>query len=89
MRVDLGVSPRLWSEACVVVGRQTAAIALAVVSTKPREHFTRGAGGYFAAMIKRAKTGALHLDRSLWKLRRDWLDRIAREMSGQSGRARQ
>jgi hypothetical protein len=53
-----------------------AAVALAIVSTKPREHFTRGAGGYFAAMIKRAKTGELHLDRTLWKLRRDRLDRI-------------
>ena len=84
LRVDLGVSPSLWGEACVAVGRQRAAIALAVVSTKPREHFTRGAGGYFAAMIKRAKTGELHLDRSLWKLRRDRLDRIEREMSGRS-----
>jgi replication initiation protein RepC len=81
LRVDLGISPSLWGEACVAVGRQMAAVALAVVSTKPREHFTRGAGGYFAAMIKRAKTGELHLDRSLWKLRRDRLDRIERDMS--------
>ncbi|MFX8270339.1 hypothetical protein ABTL25_19630, partial [Acinetobacter baumannii] len=43
---------------------------LAVVSTKPKDHFTRGAGGYFAAMVKRATTGDLNLDRSLWKLRR-------------------
>ena len=35
-------------------------------------------------MIKRAKTGELDLDRSLWKLRRDRLDRIEREMSGRS-----
>lgn len=74
LRVELGVSPSLWSEACLTVGRPLAAIALAIVSTKPAEHFTRGAGGYFAAMIKRAKTGELRLDRSLWKLRRERLE---------------
>ena len=76
LRVELGVSPTLWGEACVAVGRPMAAVALAIVSTKPEDHFTRGAGGYFAAMIKRAKTGELHLDRTLWKLRRDRLDRM-------------
>ena len=75
LRHELGVSQALWAEACLAVGRLMAAVALAIVSTKPTAHFTRGAGGYFAAMIKRAKTGELHLDRSLWKLRRDRLDR--------------
>jgi len=79
--LDLGVSPSLWGEACQVLGREVAAITLAVVSTKPREHFTRGAGGYFAAMVKRAKSGELHLDRSLWKLRRDKWDGAARQRS--------
>ena len=87
LRVDLGVSPSLWGEACVAVGRQRAAIALAIVSTKPGGHFTRGAGGYFAAMIKRAKTGELHLDRSLWKLRRDRLDCIERDLTLRSPNA--
>ena len=82
LRHELGVSQSLWGEACLAVGRPLAAVALAIVSTKPREHFTRGAGGYFAAMIKRAKTGELHLDRSLWKLRRDRLDRIGWESEG-------
>jgi replication initiation protein RepC len=68
---DLGVSKSLWVEACQILGRQLAAITLAIVSTKPKEHFTRGAGGYFSAMVKRAQKGELHLDRSLWKLRRD------------------
>jgi replication initiation protein RepC len=71
LRHELGVSQALWGESCLLVGRQLATVILAVVSTKPTEHFTRGAGGYFAAMVKRAKTGELHLDRSLWKLRRD------------------
>ena len=83
LRHELGVSQALWGEACLGIGRPLAAVALAIVSTKPRAHFTRGAGGYFAAMIKRAKTGELHLDRSLWKLRRDRLDGIERQ--GRSG----
>ena len=82
LRHELGVSESLWGEACLGLGRPLAAVALAIVSTKPRQHFTRGAGGYFAAMIKRAKAGELHLDRSLWKLRRDRLDGI--EQTGRS-----
>jgi replication initiation protein RepC len=71
LRHELGVSQALWGEACRILGRQMAAVVLAVVSTKPQEHFTHGAGGYFAAMIKRAQSGELRIDRSLWKLRRD------------------
>jgi replication initiation protein RepC len=67
LREDLGVSLSLWGEACMVLGRQIATVTLAIVSTKPKDHFKRGAGGYFAAMVKRGKTGELHLDRTLWK----------------------
>ena len=69
LRHELGVSPSLWGEACRVLGREAAALALAIVSTKPEEHFTRGAGGYFAGMVRRAEQGELHLERSLWALR--------------------
>lgn len=71
LRHDLGVSQPLWGEACRIMGRRNATVTLAIVSTKPKEYFSHGAGGYFAAMVKRAKTGDLHLDRTLWKLRRD------------------
>jgi replication initiation protein RepC len=86
LRHELGVSQSLWGDACLALGRPLAAVALAIVSTKPPEHFKRGAGGYFAGMVKRAKTGELHLDRSLWKLRRDRLDRIEREGQGRATR---
>ena len=76
LRRELGVSANLWGEACRALGRQGAAVALAIVSSKPPEHFRRGAGGYFAAMVKRAATGELRLDRSLWKLRRERLERL-------------
>jgi replication initiation protein RepC len=69
LRDELGVSQSLWGEACRIMGREDAAIALAIVSTKPDSHFTRGAGGYFAGMLRKAEKGELHLDRTLWALR--------------------
>jgi replication initiation protein RepC len=58
----------LWADGCHTLGRHLAAVALAIVSTKPPEHFTTGPGGYFYGMIAKAKVDALHLDRSVWKL---------------------
>ncbi len=69
LRHELGVSPSLWGEACVAMGREQAALALAIVSTKAPGHFTRGAGGYFAGMVRKAARGELRLDRSIWALR--------------------
>jgi replication initiation protein RepC len=69
LRQDLGISRPLWGEACLVLGRERAAIAVAIVSTKPAEHFTATPGGYFCGMIARAKRGELNLDRTIWGLR--------------------
>ncbi len=66
---ELGVSPSPWAKACQIMGREMAAIAVAIVSTKDTGHFTRSAGGYFAGMVQKAERGELHLDRSLWALR--------------------
>ena len=54
------VSVSLWSEACQVLGREGAALALAIVSTKPDGHFTRGPAGYFRGMVRRAGKGELY-----------------------------
>jgi replication initiation protein RepC len=73
LRHDLGVSLPLWGEACRTMGREQAALALAIVSTKPEQHFTRGAGGYFAGMVRKFPTGELHLERTIWMLKdRKW-----------------
>ena len=69
LRHDLGVSLPLWGEACRIMGRDQAALALAIVSTKPAEHFTRGAGGYFSGMLRRFQRGELHLERTVWALK--------------------
>lgn len=69
LRHDLGVSKSLWGEACLAMGREKAAIALAIVSAKPEGHFTASPGSYFHGMVAREKAGTLNLSRTLWGLR--------------------
>ena len=69
LRHDLGVSKLLWGDACLAMGREQAAIALAIVSAKPAGHFTSTPGGYFNGMVTRAKVGTLNLSRTVWGLR--------------------
>ena len=69
LRGELGVSRTLWAQACQTMGRDRAALALAIVLTKPESHFSRSAGGYFAGMVRKAERGELRLERSLWALR--------------------
>ena len=52
------------------MGRELAAVALAIVSTKDEEHFRTSPGGYFHGMVAKAKAGELHLERTVWALRR-------------------
>ena len=70
LRHDLGVSKPLWGGACLAMGRELAAVALAIVSTKDQEHFTTSPGGYFHGMVAKARAGELHLERTVWALRR-------------------
>src|SRR5215210_4140222 len=37
---EMRISNSLWARACQVMGRETAAVALAIVSTRPDGHFT-------------------------------------------------
>ena len=70
LRHDLDVSKSLWGDACLTMGRDLAAVALAIVSTKDPEHFRTTPGGYFHGMVQKAKAGELHLERTVWALRR-------------------
>jgi replication initiation protein RepC len=70
LRHDLGVSKSLWGDACVAMGRELAAVAMAIVSAKDPEHFQTTPGGYFHGMVAKARAGELHLDRTVWALRR-------------------
>jgi replication initiation protein RepC len=69
LRHDLSVSKPLWGDACLAMGREKAAIALAIVSAKPEGHFTASPGSYFHGMVKRAEAGTLNLSRTVWGLR--------------------
>jgi replication initiation protein RepC len=69
LRGELGVSKSLWGEACLAMGREHAAIAIAVVSAKPVTHFRSTPGGYFHGMVAKAKAGELNLARTVWGLR--------------------
>jgi replication initiation protein RepC len=70
LRQDLGVSKSLWGDACLAMGRELAAVALAIVSTKEVAHFQTSPGGYFHGMVAKARAGELHLERTVWALRR-------------------
>jgi replication initiation protein RepC len=70
LRSDLGVSKSLWGAACLAMGRELAAIALAIVSTKEAKHFKTSPGGYFHGMVAKHIAGELHLERTVWALRR-------------------
>ncbi|MEA2739087.1 MAG: replication initiation protein RepC, partial [Acetobacteraceae bacterium] len=69
LRGELDVSQSLWGEACIAMGRQEAAIALAIVSAKPAGHFRSTPGGYFHGMVAKAKAGQLNLARTVWGIR--------------------
>ena len=86
LRSDLDVSKSLWGEACLAMGREQAAIAIGIVSTKDPEHFRTTAGGYFHGMVAKAKAGELNLDRTLWGLRQAGVpQRPATTGSGSAG----
>ena len=51
------------------MGREEAAIAIAIVSAKLVEHFRSTPGGYFHGMVVKAKAGELNLARTIWGLR--------------------
>jgi replication initiation protein RepC len=68
---EMGINRTLWGRACDVMGREYAAVAMAIVSTRPAEHFTSGPGGYFAGMLRKFEKNPqdLCLSRTLWKLK--------------------
>jgi replication initiation protein RepC len=81
LRGELGVSTHLWHQACRAMGETQAAVALALVSTRGREHFTSSPGGYFAGMVKKFARGELHLGQTIWRLRDEkWGKRDRRSM---------
>ena len=69
LRPALGVSLSLWGDACRIMGREHAALALALVMTKDAQHFRSSPAAYFAGMVRKAEKGELHMERTVWALR--------------------
>ena len=84
LRGELGVSKSLWGDACQAMGREQAAIAIAIVSAKPAEHFRSTPGGYFHGMVAKAKAGELNLARTVWGLRQAAATKSRRPSGAQS-----
>ena len=60
LRGELGVSKSLWGDACQAMGREQAAIAIAIVSAKPAEHFrTSPEYGAFCRRVAEALGNAM------------------------------
>jgi replication initiation protein RepC len=68
LRGELGVSKSLWDDACITMGRNRAAMALALITTKEPGQI-KNPGGYFRRMVQKDSTGELYLDSSFWGLR--------------------
>lgn len=81
LRHDLGISKPLWGEACLIMGREQAAIAVAIVAAKPPGHFRTSPGGYYRGMVTKARVGELNLARTIWGIRS-----TARQVDGRPAR---
>ena len=62
LRDELTISQLLWGKACLLLGREAAAVAVAIVSTKEPGSI-RSPGGYFYGMMAKARAHELNLDR--------------------------
>jgi replication initiation protein RepC len=68
---ELRINRTLWAGACEPMGQEYAAVALALVTTRPAGHFTSGPAGYFAGMLRKYEKGELRLAGTLWALREE------------------
>ncbi|MBV9480815.1 MAG: replication protein C [Acidobacteria bacterium] len=74
---EMGINRTLWGRACDVMGREYAAVAMAIVSTKQQGNepgqINSSPGGYFAGMLRKFEKNPqdLCLSRTLWKLKEE------------------
>ena len=70
LRYGLGIGPWAWREACESVGSYAAALCLLIADRRSADARISSPGGYFRSMIRRAPTGGLHIDRSIYAVAR-------------------
>ena len=68
---DLGVNATCWQRALGEMGPEQRCVAIALVAELlGAGRISTTAGQYFGGMLKRARSGELHLERSVWGFRR-------------------
>lgn len=68
---DLGINATCWQRALADMGPEQRCVAIGLVAELlSTGRITTSAGQYFGGMLKRARCGELHLDRSVWGFRR-------------------
>ena len=70
LKAELGISQNSWGHACLTLSRFGAAICLLLTdqAAQREEDPVRKPAAYFNAMITRAKSGELHLHKSIFGL---------------------
>ena len=68
LRSELGVSQHAWGQACVVLGRKEAVVALAAIAARHAQGQVRSPGGLLRALVDSHQDGTLRLDRTLFGL---------------------
>jgi replication initiation protein RepC len=72
LRTELGVSQESWADACSVLGRSGAAVALLVTDRAAlrEDNPARSPAAYFRGLVSRAERGELRLHSTLFGLLR-------------------
>ena len=65
-RSRMGISPHAWGEACKVLTRVGAALAVVIIASRLDAEEIRSPGGYLRGLTEAAREGRFHMARSLW-----------------------
>jgi replication initiation protein RepC len=68
VRSGLGISPYAWGQACIVLGRQEAVVALAAICARHADGKVKSPDGLLRCMVELHGKGTLRLDRTLFGL---------------------
>ncbi|GBQ46962.1 plasmid replication protein RepC [Komagataeibacter europaeus] len=69
LSIHLGVSRDAWGQACRIMGRKAAAVSVALIASRPDQHYSMTKGGYFRGMLRAAEDGDLNLMPSIYGMR--------------------
>ncbi|MEA4837657.1 MAG: plasmid replication protein RepC [Rhodospirillaceae bacterium] len=64
--VPLGINASAWREACGIIGPYPAALCVLITDRAAAERGISSPGGYFRAMARKALSGELNIDRSIF-----------------------